>query len=41
MGVLSELIDKYPEDYRSEYEGPLLYIIRNHGNDYDRNNYEK
>lgn len=38
MGTLKELIDKYPEDYKPVYEGPLLYIIRNHGNDYNIHN---
>ena len=33
MATLRELIDKYPEDYRPVYEGDLLYIIRNLGND--------
>ena len=36
--TLSELINKYPEKYKPVYTGELLYIIRNHGNDFDKNN---
>lgn len=35
---LKELIEKYPENYKPVYTGGLLYIIRNHGNDFDENN---
>lgn len=36
--ALSELINEYPENYKPVYTGELLYIIRNHGNDFDKNN---
>ena len=36
--ALSELINEYPENYKPVYTGELMYIIRNHGNNYDKHN---
>lgn len=36
--TLAEQIAKWPEGYKPVYTGELLYIIRNHGNNFDENN---
>lgn len=36
--TLKEQIQKWPEKYKPVYTDELLYIIRNHGNNFDKNN---
>lgn len=38
MSTLKTIIERNPENYKPIYTGELLYIIRNHGNDFDENN---
>lgn len=38
MNALKTIIERNPENYKPVYTGELLYIIRNHGNDFDSNN---